>query len=67
VVVSREGKGPASQVTSEKKNESEPPFLMSKESRRYQNRGLLEDSGTSSDGTWLRAERYPAYRWLGLG
>ena len=32
VVVSREGKGPArpGQVTSEKKNESESPFLMSK-------------------------------------
>ena len=32
VVVSREGKGPArmDQVTSGKKNESEPPFLMSK-------------------------------------
>jgi hypothetical protein len=32
VVVSREGKGPArpGQVTSGKKNESEPPFLMSK-------------------------------------
>jgi hypothetical protein len=31
VVVSREGKGPArlGQVTSEKKNESESPFLMS--------------------------------------
>jgi hypothetical protein len=32
VVVSREGKGPArlGQMTSEKKNESESPFLMSK-------------------------------------
>jgi hypothetical protein len=32
VVVSREGKGPArpGQVTSEKKNESESPYLMSK-------------------------------------
>jgi hypothetical protein len=32
VVVSREGKGPArlGQVTSEKENESESPFLMSK-------------------------------------
>jgi hypothetical protein len=27
-------------VTSEKKNESESPFLMSKRVRRYQNRGL---------------------------
>ena len=69
VVVSREGKGPArpGQVTSEKKNESESPFLMSKRTRRYQNRGLLEGCGTSSDGTCLRAERYPAYRWLDLG
>ena len=35
VVVSREGKGPArlGQVTSEKKNESESPFLMSKNSQ----------------------------------
>ena len=49
VVVSREGKGPArpGQVTSEKKNESESPFLMSKRVRRYQNRGLLKDYGTS--------------------
>jgi len=69
VVVSREGKGPArlGQVTSEQKNESESPFLMSKRVRRYQNRGLLEDCGTSSDGTCLRAGRSPAYRWLELG
>ena len=65
VVVSREGEGPArpGQVTSGKKNESEPPFLMSKRTRRYQNRGLSEGCGISFDETCLRAERYPAYRW----
>jgi len=40
---------------------------MSKRTRRYQNRGLLEGRGTSSDETCLRAERYPAYRGLELG
>src|ERR1700674_4183557 len=51
------------QVTPRKRNDSEPPLLMSKTTRRYQNRGLLEARGISSDGTCLRAEWYPAYRW----
>src|SRR3981081_3169049 len=54
VVVSSEGKRLGSisgQVTPRKRNDSEPPLLMSKRTRRYQNRGLLEDCGKSSDGT----------------
>ena len=52
MVVSREGKGPArlGQVTSEKKNESESPFLMSKEYRRYQNRVVVRTAGQVPTG-----------------
>ena len=66
VVVSRKAKRPGSiwgQVAPRKRNDREPPLLMSKRARRYRNRGLSEDCGISSDGTCLRAERYPAYRW----
>ena len=56
VVVSSEGKrlGRVSgQVTPRKRNDSEPLLLMSKRTKRYQNRGLLEARGISSDGNLL--------------
>src|SRR5262249_4342597 len=64
VVVSRERNGPArlGQVTSEKKNESESPFLMSKRIQRISKPRFVKDCETSSDKACLRAERYPTYK-----
>ena len=62
MVVSAEGKGPATTGSGVRQEEDckGTTVEVSKAMRRCQIRGVITTAGQSSDGTCLRAERHPA-------